>query len=131
MSEENVEIVRRSYDAYARGDLDAALADVDPEIEIYDHDILDAREYRGLDGVLRWQSDWESSWESWRWEPEDFIAVDDRVVAILRVNAKGRHSGVDVERVDGAVWTLSGGKCVRLDYYGNREQALKAAGLAG
>jgi len=129
MSQENIEIVRSSYDAYVRGDLGAALAPIDQEIEIYDHDILDAGEYRGLEGLLQWQADWESSWDSWRWEPEDFIAVGDRVVAVLRVHAKGRHSGVDVERLDGAVWTLRGGKCVRLDYYGNREQALKAVGL--
>jgi ketosteroid isomerase-like protein len=126
---QNVDIVRSSYDAYARGDLEAALRVADPEIELYDHDILDAREYRGIDGVLRWQADWESSWESWRWEPEDFIETGNRVVAILRVYAKGRHSGVNVERVDGAVWTLTGGKCVRLDYVGSREQALKAVGL--
>jgi ketosteroid isomerase-like protein len=126
----NVDIVRNSYDAYARGDLEAALAVADPEIEVYDHDILDAGDYRGVEGLLRWQADWESSWESWHWEAEDFIDADDRVVAVLRVQAKGRHSGVHVERVDGAVWTLRAGKAVRLDYYGSREQALKAAGLA-
>jgi ketosteroid isomerase-like protein len=129
VSLENVEIVRQCYDAYVRGDMQAALAVVDPEIEVYDHDIPDAAEYRGLEGLLRWQADWESSWESWRWEPEEFIEAGDRVVAILRVHAKGRHSGVNVERLDGAVWTLKGGKCVRLDYYGSREQALRAAGL--
>jgi ketosteroid isomerase-like protein len=130
MSEENVEIVRRSYDAYGRGDLEAALVDLDPEIEIYDHDIPESSEYRGLEGLFRWQADWESSWESWRWEPEEFIEAGERVVAVLRVHAKGRQSGADVERVDGAVWTLREGKCVRLDYFGSRDQALEAAGLS-
>ena len=60
----------------------------------------------------------------------DFIDAGDRVVAVLHVYAKGRHSGVDVERLDGAVWTLRGGKAVRLDYYGSREQALEAVGLS-
>jgi ketosteroid isomerase-like protein len=129
VSQENVEIVRQSYDALVRGDLGAALAAADPKIEIYDHDIPDAGVYHGLEGVLRWQDDWASSWESWRWDPVDFIEAGDRVVAILRVHAKGRRSGPDVERVDGAVWTLSAGKCVRLDYYGSSEQALKAVGL--
>jgi hypothetical protein len=36
---------------------------------------------------------------------------------------------VNVERLDGAVWTLSAGMCVRLDYYGSREEALKDVGL--
>jgi ketosteroid isomerase-like protein len=129
VSQENVEIVRGSYDAQARGDLEAALAAADPEIEVYDHDILDAHEYRGVEGVLRWQADWEASWATWSWEPEDFIDVGDRVVAILRVRAKGRHSGVDVERVDGAVYTFAHGKVVRIDYYNDKKQALKAVGL--
>ena len=33
MSRENVEIVRRAIDAFNDGDLDAALRDVDPEVE--------------------------------------------------------------------------------------------------
>jgi ketosteroid isomerase-like protein len=126
-----VETVRAAYEAQARGDLEAALAAADPEIEVYDHDILDAREYRGVEGVLRWQADWEGSWETWRSEPEHFIDAGDRVVAILRVRAKGRHSGVEVERVDGAVFTFAHNKVVRLDYYNDRSQALKAVGLEG
>jgi ketosteroid isomerase-like protein len=129
VSKQNVEIARQSYDAYVRGDMEASLAMMDPEIEIYDHDILDAGEYRGLEGMLPWQADWDSSWESWRWEAEDFIDVGDRVVVVLRLYAKGRHSGVDVERLDGAVWTLRAGKAVRLDYYGSKAEALKAVGL--
>jgi ketosteroid isomerase-like protein len=129
MSQENVEIVRRSYAAYVRGDLESALAAFDPEIEIYDHDIPDPGEYRGLEGLFRWQADWESSWESWRWEPEEFIDVGDRVVALLRVYAKGRESGVDLKRLDGAVWTLRDGTCIRLDYFGSKAQALEAVGL--
>ena len=129
MLQENVEIVRRCYDAYGRGDLDSALAAFDPEIEIYDHDLPDSGEYRGLEGLFRWQADWESSWETWRWDPEEFIDAGDRVVAVLRVHAKGRGSGVDVERVDGAVWTLRDGKLIRLDYYGSKAEALAAVGL--
>jgi len=130
MSQQNVEIVRRCYDAYVRGNLESALAAFDPEIEIYDHDLPDATEsYRGLDGLLRWQDDWAASWDSWRWEPEEFIDAGDRVVAVLGVHAKGRGSGVELERLDGAVWTLRDGKCIRLDYYGSKAEALEAVGL--
>jgi len=129
MSRENVEIVRRSYDAYVRGNLGSALAAFDPDVVACDHDIPDSGEYSGLDGLFRWQADWESGWESWRWDPEEFIEAGEGVVAVLRVYARGRQSGVDVERVDGAVWTLRDGKCIRLDYYGRRAEALEAAGL--
>ena len=69
------------------------------------------------------------SWEDWGWDPEEFIEAGERVIAVLRVHAKGRHSGIDVEQLNAAVWTLRDGKCVRLDYYDSRDQALQAAGL--
>ena len=129
MSQENVELVRRSYEAYALGDIEGALAAIDPQVEVHDQDIPDADGYRGHEGMFRWQADWDSSWESWRWEPEEFIDAGDRVVAVLRVYAKGRGSGVEIERLDGAVWTVRNGKGIRLDYYGSKAEALEAAGL--
>src|SRR5690348_9646287 len=128
MSQDNVEIVRGSYEAYVAGDMESALTALDPEIEIYDHDIPDSGEYRGVEGMFRWLADWETSWESWRWDAEEFVDAGERVVAVLRVHAKGRGSGADVERLDGAVWTLQNGKCIRLDYYGSKHEALEAVG---
>ena len=130
MSRENVEITRRSCDAYVSGDLESALAPFDAEIEIYDHDIPDSDGYRGLDGLRLWEADRNASWASWRWEAEELIDAGDRVVAVLQVYAKGRASGVDVERLDGEVWTLRDGKCIRLDHYGSEAEALEAVGLA-
>ena len=130
-SSHNIDIVRNVYEALGRDDVEAAIAAIDPAVEIYDHDIPDAGEYRGLDGLAAWRADWERSWESWRWEPEEFIDAGDRVVAILRVHARGRESGVEVERLDGAVWTLRDGKGVRVDYYGSSEEALAAVAIRG
>ena len=79
--------------------------------------------------MRQWQADWAGPWEDWGWGPVEFIEAGERVVAVLRVHAKGRRSGVEVERLNGAVWTLRDGKCVRLDYYDSRDQALQAAGL--
>ena len=103
MSQGNVEVVRRSYEALARNDIEGALEAIDPQIEIHDHDLPDAGEYREIDGMFRWQADWEASWESWRWEPEEFLAAGDRVVVALRVHAKGA----------GAAWksTASTARC--------------------
>jgi len=123
-------MVRASWEAWERGDTDATFAIYDPAIEIVDHDLPDAKEsYRGLDGFMKWQADWEASWANWQWKPQEFIDAGDRVIAVLKVNATGRGSGVDVERVDAAVLTLRGGKCIRLDYYGSKAVALKAVGL--
>jgi ketosteroid isomerase-like protein len=130
MSQDNVEIVRRGFEHFiATGE--PLWETLDEEVVIRDHDIPDSGDYRGYAGLARWQEDWSAAWDDWRWEPEEYIDAGDRVVAVLRVYAKGRGSGVDVERVDGAVWTLQNGKAVRLDYYGSKAEALEAAGFEG
>ena len=47
-----MEVVRGFYDAFARGDLETALAAFDAQIVAYDHDIPDSGEYRGQKGCF-------------------------------------------------------------------------------
>jgi ketosteroid isomerase-like protein len=65
----------------------------------------------------------------WSVEPEQFIDAGERVVVLVRLSARGRGSGISLERPDGMVWTVRNGKAVRLDYFNNPTQALEAAGL--
>ena len=129
MSEENVEIVRGSYDAYLRGDLESALAAFDPEIE------ATTTTYRTPVST--------GGWKDWLVGRPTGRAVGRAGVGIRRsssrlVSASSRFSAfmpgdarvASMSNVStAAVWTLRDGKCVRLDYYGSREQALEAAGL--
>ena len=99
MSQENVDVVRASWEAWERGDAQATLAIYDPAIEILDHDLPDAKEnlpdakesYRGFDGYIRWQADWEARWADWQWKPQEFIDAGDRVIGIAP--APTRRSG--------------------------------------
>ena len=130
MDSENVEFIR--------GVLERFLSTGDPDVdtlaedaEIYDHDIPERGEYRGPEGFIRWLEDWGAAWAEWSFEPEEFLdAGEDRVVAILRMKAKGRGSGAEVERRDAILYQLRDRKIVRLDYYNDVKQALEAAGLA-
>jgi ketosteroid isomerase-like protein len=99
------------------------------QIEIHDHDIMDAGEYRGHDGFRRWLEDWSSPWSEFSMDPEEFIDAGERVVVVLRMRATGRGSGLAVERQDAIVFELRDGMVVRIDYYNNRPQALEAVGL--
>jgi ketosteroid isomerase-like protein len=101
------------------------------EIEVHDHDILDAGEYRGLAGFGRWLEDWAAAWSGFSMEPEEFIDAGERVVAVVRMKATGRGRGVSVDRQDAMVWEIGPDrKFVRVDYFNNRAQAMKAVGLA-
>ena len=48
-----------------------------------------------------------------------------------RSTPQGAGSGVDVEHIDPAVFTLRSGKCIRVDYYGSKADALKGRGAGG
>ena len=82
---------------------------------------------RGHAGFLRWIDYWDAM--DWSLDPEEFIDAGERVVVLARLSARGRESGVSLERRDGMVWTVRDGKAVRLDYFNNATKALEAAGL--
>ena len=130
MSQQNVELARRAVEhlmATGEPPWDA----LDEEIEIHDHDILDAREYRGHAGWARWFEDWGAAWAEWSIEPEEYIDAGDWIVVPIRMKTKGRDSGIEAQRQDAIVYQLRDGQVRRIDYYNDRKQALKAVGLEG
>lgn len=125
---QNVERVRQGFEHYAAtGEPDWEVLDED--IEVFDHDILDAGDYRGFEGYTRWLQDFGAAWSEFTMEPEEFIDAGNRVIAVFRVSAIGVGSGVRVQRQDAMVCEMKDLKVLRIDYYNNREQALKAVGL--
>ena len=72
MSEENIEIVRRMYDAFYSGDVDGALSHFAPDV------LVDASKARpdvgvgkGREHVSAIVTSWVASWEDWREEIEE------------------------------------------------------------
>src|SRR5512133_13441 len=135
MSEENVELARRGYEAFARGDLDAVLGLLDSHIEVRPGGILSTGEimgegpYRGHAGFLKYAEQWLEPWEEYQLIPEEFIDAGDRVVVIYRAVGRGKGSGIEIESRQAHVWTIRDGKAVRWEIFARREEALRAAGL--
>jgi hypothetical protein len=63
MSQENVEIVRGAIEYFGRTG-EPLLETLDPEVEVFDHDLPDAGVYRGRDGFVRWLANWGEAWDS-------------------------------------------------------------------
>jgi ketosteroid isomerase-like protein len=128
VSQENVEAIQRAFVVWGEtGEPDWTT--MHQQIEVHDHDIMDAGEYRGHEGFRRWLTDWSSAWSNFSMDPEEFIDAGERVVVVLRMRATGRGSGVEVERQDAIIFEVRDDMVVRVDYYNNRAQALKAVGL--
>jgi hypothetical protein len=83
---------------------------------------------RGIEEVTRFRE--EGPWEELNFEPERFLDVDDeRVVVMVRVDAKGKGSGVRVELLNAHELIIRDGVLVRFKVYSDRDEALEAAGL--
>jgi ketosteroid isomerase-like protein len=131
MSRENVKVVRGAYEAFAKGELDAAVDSVlDPEIEWRTRENLpDSSTFRGHEGVLEWFATWLSAWEDFALEAEEFLPVGDYVVVSTRQSGRGVDSGVEVAFRETHVWKLREGKAIQVVEYAEKADALKAVGL--
>jgi ketosteroid isomerase-like protein len=100
MSEENVEIVQRSLDAYNRRDFEAVRAISDPELEV-DWSAsrgLEVGVYRGVEDVLRFYRTFLDTFERVEIEPERFIESGDSVVVPNTAHIRGRDGIETVAR---------------------------------
>jgi ketosteroid isomerase-like protein len=128
MSEENVEAVRESYET--PGPLFATWAErIAAEAE-FDFTAVypDRPVMRGIEELRRSRE--QGPWAELSFEHERFVDVDDeRVLVLVRVHARGTGSGVPVELRNAHEFTIRDGVLVRFKVYGDRDEALEAAGL--
>jgi ketosteroid isomerase-like protein len=128
MSEQQLDLARRGFDHFVETG-EPQWETIGEDVEVYDHDIPDAGDYRGHAGYAKWLSDWGQAWDQFSVEPERWIEAGDKVVLVFQLTARGRGSGVEVKRRDAMVFTMRDGKTSRLDYFNNVPDALEAAGL--
>jgi ketosteroid isomerase-like protein len=133
MSRENVEAFKRAAEAINRRDIDALLAEVDPEVEWYPVMLASvaggAAVYRGHEGVREWIGDVDETFGETHSDFPEVRDLGDRVVAIGRLRVRGKESGVEVESPIIYVADFRNGKAFHVRTYLDREEALAAAGL--
>src|SRR3954447_19315206 len=130
MSQENVEIVRRSLDAYSRRDLDPLRTLNHPELEL-DWSVSRgslAGVYRGFDEALRFYTEYYETFESTVIEPDRFVDTGDLVVVPNVVHQRGRN-GIEVSARSTVVFAVHNGLITRIRLYQDEDEALKAVGL--
>jgi ketosteroid isomerase-like protein len=73
--------------------------------------------YRGLTGVRDFIRAWLGAWEEFSTDAEEWVDAGDDVIAVVHDRARGKRSGVQVERRQWHVWTVRNGKLQRLRIY--------------
>lgn len=85
--------------------------------------------FRGFTGFLAGWREWLEAWERYELYAEEFIDAGERVVVLARVHARTSRAGVDVEHTPAAVYTVKDGLVQRVEFYLDRAEALRSAGL--
>jgi ketosteroid isomerase-like protein len=132
MSQQNVDIVRASWDAWSRGDMDALFEFYDPAVEwdMTHSYIPDMGVFHGHDGIREFFRELREFFAEYHAEPEQFIAADDSVVVRVKQAGRGKVSTVGVEMPTyWQLYTLRDGRAVRVAVYRDEAEALKAVGL--
>ena len=129
MSQENVELTSRAFQAFNERDIDAVLAGLHDEVEAFPRLAAVEGGYSGHDGVRRWWAELLGAFPDFQVEVLEVRDLGDFIVAALQL--RGRGSGSDTP-VDATVWHVNqfrDGEVIRWRVYTNESEALKAVEL--
>jgi ketosteroid isomerase-like protein len=129
MREKNVELLRSLYEAFNRGDFDAAVRDAHPDVELIRPG--GQSPVRGGAALQAWME--PDAFEDQRFEPLDFTVNGGKVLVRQRMTGRGAGSGVEFDLTLFVVFTIDdGGLVTRLEAFLPHEEAeaLEAAGLS-
>src|SRR5262245_12397458 len=129
MSEENVEIVRRGFEAFQRGGPEAMLDLFSDDLITYRAD-PDGATFDGKAGFRAAVDDWTEDFSEWQVLPEEFTDLGERVLVRVRQIAQGRSSGARVDEDFWFLFEVASSKVSKLSFYSRHTEALEAAGLS-
>jgi uncharacterized protein len=125
MSQEDVEIVRRCFEAWARGDDAAALEFLAPDVV---WKVAQGGPAQGPDAVQSVWQRWEADWDELEETPEEFVDAGDHVLVTVRHKGRGRGSGIEIAGRTFHVYTFRDGKILEVT---ERSEAPRSRGTAG
>ena len=128
--EQAIHILRDAYAAFNRGDIAAAVAQLDPQIDWTEPlEFPGGRSYHGRDDVAGYLTQSRANWAEGSSEPEQFIPAGNRIVVFVhaRFRTQGSTDWREVRLAD--VYTFRQGKPVSMRAFADRQEALSWAGV--
>jgi uncharacterized protein len=117
--------IREAYEAFSRGDLDAVVELLDPEVELRPPpDSTDPEPRHGREAVRQYLT--PNLFASQSAQPEEILDRGDRVLVVATVKARGVGSGIEIEDTAFHLWTVRDKLAVRFEVFVNGAQALAA-----
>jgi ketosteroid isomerase-like protein len=132
MSQEHVDAVRRSLDAWNRDDFETYSAMAHPEIEwtseVAERMAGEGTVYEGIEGLRRHWDEWREIWTV-KVHVTELVDLGETVVAVAQTLARGHGMGGEMEQSIGYVFEFEDGMARRVRSYIDPERALEAAGV--
>jgi ketosteroid isomerase-like protein len=131
MSQENVEIVWKVFEAHTTRGMEAALPLFAPDV-VWDPgpDWVEDETYRGRDGVRKLNNLWAENFEDYALEPHEIRDLGDRVLALYEMTGRIRDSDQTVHRPLGIVVSdFREGMVGAIRSFPSWHEALQAVGL--
>ena len=126
------EVVRRTFEAWATRDLDEQARYYHPEA-VYDCSlrVLNPDVYVGHEELRRFSEEIDAIWDVFDVTLEEVIELDEeRVLVLMRSDARGRSSGVElVDTKAATIFTVREGQIVHSKLYPERRDAFSEAGI--
>jgi len=126
-----VEPVRAFYEAVARGDVQAVLSLLDPEVEWTEAERFPyySGVWRGPDAVLNnLLVPLARDWEGFAARPREFIADGERVVALGTYSGVFKATGRAMSAEFAHVWTVRAGRLASFNMHTDTAKVLEAVG---
>jgi ketosteroid isomerase-like protein len=132
MSRENLELVRRGLEIFNSGDIDRILSftGADFEIEVPPGLSAEPDTYRGAEGVRRYFQSFDEAMDEVHFRADRFWDAAEAVVVDALVTARGKQTAIPVEQRAAQLWTIRGGRVIRIRAYASLSEALETVGLA-
>ena len=132
MSEENVETVRRAWQAFVTGGIEASFDFWTEECIFEDfRELPESAVYVGRTGLTEAVEHFTEMWSDLSWEPLEFIdAGENRVIAVIGMRGKGGTSGAPMDARAAWLYEMRSGRVSGAKAFTSKQEALKAAGLS-
>jgi ketosteroid isomerase-like protein len=125
---DNTALARAGLEAFNRGDMEAVVGFLHPEIEMHvSPRMMNAGTWHGIDGYMEGVGGWGDAWENLHFEITGIEEADERTVLVgVRQTALGRESGVPVEMDAVLLFEVVDGRARRFQVHPDRESAVAA-----
>jgi ketosteroid isomerase-like protein len=129
MSERNIELMRRMFEAFNARDVEAFIASCDPSIEFHPVFAAVSGAVHGHD-LPRYFRDLADAWNELRGEPEAYFDLGEHTLTFVLFHGRGRHSAAEVAMPLTLVVRWRDGLIVYMKSYVHRDGALRHLGVS-